>query len=294
MDFNLPNNLGIPMPGIYSLSRVAAHTMRKQAMYAFALMHVKDVIDGDIEILQKKSLGNRYVSVQSMPLTFDEFFQNFTDAEAFHCRVKIAMDGKPQGKELALISKGYDFPYDMLLGEDVLLFHGGYSWTRTEVIKFLSSEVKPLVAILQEGKELPVKVFVNPPIDELQNHGEFRSAHADANGRIHVQERSEADETMNYLCFRPMFQYFCTDDIPCCGACPITKKAYDILINEALDEESAARLSTRIEKSGLFATKNANGTWSCEYLGQCANECKSHDAFVAEQEIRRYWYECFQ
>lgn len=71
-------------------------------------------------------------------------------------------------------------------------------------------------------------------------------------------------------------------------------KAYEQLVNEVLDEESAEHLKKRIEESGFSAQENADGLRQCKYTGQCNEQCKDRRAYVAGQEIRRYWYECFE
>ena len=278
------------------ITRANAPDMKVCAMHAFALMHHPDALDGDMEINYYNEETDTISVTEASDMSFDEFCEALSGMEAFHCRIQLPWKNNIYGlpnRDISLISKHYDFMFDSMLAGELLMLHGGGAWKHDELYRFYENDLKPLVEMLKNGKKLPTKQFVNPAPDKLCCKTKLLTEKADANGKIHVPERSKRDEQLSYYCFRPAFDFNCLEEIPCCGQCPIMYKAYELLITEALDTESADRLRKLIEESGIFAKDCADGTRKCKYSGQCHDECKSEKAEIAREEIRRYWYECY-
>lgn len=297
MNNNILHELeAIKNAGICSFKNSVAPSLKEKAMLAYAFMHIKDFVDGDIEIKMSGNKPSTFIKTLSLPATFEEFWKQFDGAKSFHCRMFMPINGSwVYCRPIAIIAKGYDGIYDMMIGEGSVLVHGGADWSRKEVTDLCDNKLIPLYHKLKAGKPIPAMVFKNAPFDKLTHEDKLRTNKADANGKIHVRPRNEKDDVQGYPCIRNQFHFYCTDDIPCCGKCPLMEKAYNILL-EVLDEESAENLKKTVEESGFLKNLGENGYHVCDKdASQCnaKNKCFT-PARKAHQEICRYWAECFE
>lgn len=290
--FKHRNNYGKPI--IQIKSKHATPSFEYQAMYAYAFMHLEDAIDGGVVIWAENEEDTEKIYIASLPSDFDSFRYLVSDSLAVTCQVTLPCDNECTTRVVELTICGNDAYYNLLYPKADLVLIGLSSWTDDDLSELLQEKLLPLFERVKLGFPLPTRDFTNPEYDEIQNHAKFLSSKADKNGKIHVGERSETD-TRQYYCFRDHFRFFCSEDIDCCGECPIINKAYDILIKEALDEESAFRLDTLVYRSGLLGAHGGRGYDVCWHRGvDCPrSKCTLEGANGAIDEIRRYWAECF-
>lgn len=282
-------------PAVLLIKDKAAPSAKERAMFAYALMHLENLSDGHIDIASSDfPVGNGF-SLHSLPPTFEEFWAVVSTVDAFCSQVFIPQEGSAEERMLLLMSEGYDPNYAEIFTEANLILHGDNSWSFAELQDVFYKDLMPLVDKIAHGELLPIRIYVNPDYASIQNYAALRVDKADKNGKIHVPAHSRKSDGMKAPCFRSDFRFFCTRDIYCCGTCPIMEKAYNILINEALDEESAARLTQIVEDAGLFGMELEDGRHVCEnYSDTCdMDECLATNCYIAGEEIRRYWSECF-
>lgn len=277
------------LPQIMILTENYLPTERDQVMAAFAFMHCSVFnAEGDVEFTANNVPVLRIMR-NEIPDDFMEFYSKYrmSGAEGFHARCN-ASDGNNPLYECALISRNYDIMYKMMCGPDgAALFHPGMVCDE-KIYERIRNETMSNIEKLKRGEKLP-------PVKERANENPIRCYAK----RLHKEKLSvniakvSENDGREYYCHRPDFRFNCLKSIPCCGHCEMLEKSYHMLIEEALDEKSAADLKEMVERVGLFR-KAEDGTTADCYGCKRVNGTCSPEANACRQTIHKLWYMCYR
>lgn len=292
-DQSIPNSL--PIPDIKVIASPYVRTERDKLILGFAFMHCSLFDDeGDIEFGKEGERCGGFLR-NEVPDDFKSFFAAYRESGAtgFHARCNASDVTSPLGfSQCALVSRGYDFLYTSMCGSNgKAIFHPGMSQNK-ELHRNIIDETFELYEKVKKG--LPI-----PPVKERENEHPLKCyAVLKRDGKYKAKPSDfSAPEGCYSLCNRPDFKFTCLKSIQCCGQCEMLEKSYQILIDEALEEESAAKLKKMVEEAGLFSKGENGKPINCQGR-KCGTE-KSDESTCsvksvnAVEAIRSLWFCCF-
>ena len=285
-----------PLPDIKIVTSPYVKTEREKLMLAFAFMHCSVFEEeGDIEFAREGAKTGGFQR-NMVPDDFQSFFSAYKRSEAsgYHARCNVPDIFSPIGfSQFALISNGYDFMYNLMcLPDGEVLFHPGLSQNKALHEKIMNETFDLYEKVKQW---LPI-----PPVKEKENEHPLKCYAVRKQPEKYKASQKDffIEEDCVTLCQRPDFKFYCRKDILCCGQCEMLEKSYQMLIDEALEEETAAKLKKLVEEAGLFS-KNEKGEPSVCHECQCGI-CKPHESPCSEKSlaavevIRKLWYCCYE